>query len=41
MDQLAGQPPGLIQAEVAVLQEQRHLERRRPASAMPAPARRW
>jgi hypothetical protein len=41
MDQLAGQPPGLIQAEVAVLQEQRHLERRRPASAMPAPARTW
>jgi hypothetical protein len=28
MHQLAGQPPGLIQAEVAVLNEQRHLRRR-------------
>ncbi len=28
MHQLAGQPPGLIQAEIAVLNEQRHLKRR-------------
>jgi len=28
MDQLAGQPSGLVEAEVAVLDEQRHLERR-------------
>ena len=28
MDQLAGQPPGAVEAEVAVLDQQRHLERR-------------
>ncbi len=28
MDQLAGQPPGFVEAEVAVLDEQRHFERR-------------
>src|SRR6185437_16280045 len=27
MDQLAGQPPGVVEVEVAVLDEQRHLER--------------